>query len=111
MTYTDFDYKNSDSEFKRVKGFLTELQSYEDHDNNWDPGRFDWWRYSYHHDKDEAFFEANVHYWTLEEGAVVALAISEYGKDDLFIVVHPEHKELYDPVIKWSIECFGKDKS
>lgn len=111
MYYLDFEYRNLDSEFEKVKSFLTELQYFENHDNNWDPSRFDWWRYSYHHDKAEAFFIKNAHYWTLQDGEVVALAISEYGENDLFMIVHPKHKALYESVIDWAINTFGEGKS
>lgn len=42
MKYLDFKYKNNETEFKQIKAFLTDLQHIEDHDNNWDPSRFNW---------------------------------------------------------------------
>jgi ribosomal protein S18 acetylase RimI-like enzyme len=111
MNYLDCDYKNTDTEIKLIKAFLTDLQSYENHDNNWDPSRLDWWRYSYHHDKDETFFIDNAHYWTLLSGEIVGLAISEYGKNDIFIIVHPDYQSLYDLVINWSKNVFGSNKT
>lgn len=110
MKFIDYPYKNTDLEFERIKKFLTELQYFENHDNNWDPSRFDWWRYSYHHDKEEEFFVGNAHHWTLETGEIVGLAISEYGKNDIFIIVHPDYQLLYDPVIDWCKNVFGEGK-
>ena len=111
MDYLDFEYKNKDTEFKQIKAFLTDLQYFDGHDDNWDPSRFDWWRYSYHHDKDEAFFIKNAHYWTLTTGEIVGLAISEYGKNDVFIIVHPNHQSLYELVITWCKNVFGHNKT
>ncbi|MBI9013233.1 MAG: GNAT family N-acetyltransferase [Clostridiales bacterium] len=111
MDYLDFKYKNKDTEFKQIKAFLTDLQYFENHDNNWDPSRLDWWRYSYHHDKDEDFFVKNAHYWTTTTGEIVGLAISEYGKNDIFIIVHPNHQSLYELVITWCKSIFGQYKT
>ncbi|MCH4886622.1 GNAT family N-acetyltransferase [Acidaminobacter sp. JC074] len=107
--YRDYNYLNTDNEFQKVKDFLRGLEAYKNHDNNWDPSRFDWWRYSYHYNKDQHFFEKSTHYWTHDD-EVVALAISEYGEKDIFILVHPDHHDLYDSVIDWVIDVFGKGK-
>jgi ribosomal protein S18 acetylase RimI-like enzyme len=108
--YEENNYSNSDKEFMAIKDFLTQLENYPLHDNNWDPSRFDWWRYSYHHDKGLDFFEKNAHYWTKDE-VIIALAISEYGKEDIFIIVHPDHQSLYDDVLAWCINDFGHNKA
>jgi len=111
MKYKNVEYINADKQFESIKTFLTKLQYVKNHDNNWDPSRFDWWRYSYHYDKDETFFRSNCHYWTTENDSIVAVAISEYGKNDIFIVVDPDHKVLYGDVIKWCRDVFGNGKT
>jgi len=81
---------------------------YPDIDNNWDPGRMDWWRYNVHSEKGVDFFQANAHYWKTETDQIVGLFISEYGKDDFFIVVHPSFLALFSEVLNWGsppLEC------
>ena len=47
MKVTDCSFTNSDTEYNLIKEFLLEIETYPDIDNNWDPGRMDWWRYNY----------------------------------------------------------------
>ena len=108
--YKACEYRNTDEDFSEVKDFLIALETLENHDNNWDASRFDWWRYSYHYDKDQTFFSKNVQYWRDSDDKVVGLAISEYGRNDIFIVVHPQHKTLYDEIIDWCLNEFSKGK-
>ena len=62
----------------------------------WESGRMNFWRYNVHADKDPEgpFFRENVHVWRAEDGAMVALFISEYGGDAIFIEVMPEYRAL-----------------
>ena len=58
----------------------------------------DYWRYNVHAEKGVDFFQANAHYWKTETDQVVGLFISEYGKDDFFIVVHPNFWALFSEI-------------
>ena len=57
------------------------------------------------------FFQANAHYWKTESDQAVALFISEYGRDDFFIVVHPDFWPLFPQVLQWGLDVWAKDKS
>lgn len=112
MNFTNCSFKNDDATYHRIKDLLLAIESYPDMDNNWDPGRMDWWRYNYHADRGIEFFEENTHYWKTDDGQVVGLFISEYGKDDFFIVVHPDYWILFSDILRWGLECWapGKEK-
>jgi ribosomal protein S18 acetylase RimI-like enzyme len=111
MKFTDYPFTNTDTEYNQIKTLLLDIENHPDMDNNWDPGRMDWWRYNYHAEKDVHFFQANAHYWKTETGQVVALFISEYGKDDFFMVLHPDFWELFDQVLSWGLEFWAKGKT
>lgn len=111
MKITDYSFTNSDAEYNLLKELVLELERYPDIDNNWEPGRMDGWRYNYHAEKGIDFFQANAHYWKTETDRVVALFISEYGKDDFFIVVHPSFWALFPKVLNWGVEFWARGKS
>lgn len=100
MKITDYPFTNNDTEYTLIKELLLEVENYPAMDNNWDPGRMDWWRYNYHAEKGIDFFQSNAHYWKTETDQVVGLFISEYGKDDFFIVVHPSFWSLFSTVLQ-----------
>jgi len=110
MKITDCSFTNSNTEYNLVKELLLEVETYPDIDNNWNPGRMDWWRYNYHAEKGVDFFQANAHYWKTETDQVVGIFISEYGKDDFFIVVHPSFWELFSKVLNWGLEFWARGK-
>ncbi|MCA9931291.1 MAG: GNAT family N-acetyltransferase [Anaerolineales bacterium] len=107
----DYPFTNSNSEYNLIKKLLLEIETYPDVDNNWDPGRMDWWRYNYHAEKGVEFFQANAHYWKTETGQVVGLFISEYGRNDFFIVVHPNYWHLFSEILEWGLEFWAQGKS
>lgn len=111
MKITDCSFTNSDTEYNLLKELLLEIEAYPDMDNNWDPGRMDWWRYNYHAEKGVDFFQSNAHYWKTESDQVVGLFISEYGKDDFFIVVHPSFLTLFPEVLGWGLEFWARGKT
>lgn len=111
MSITDHPFLNSDDEYALIKKLLLEIERHPDIDNNWDPGRMDWWRYNYHAEKGIDFFKANARYWKTEADEVVGLFISEYGKDDFFIVIHPDHWSLISNILNWGIHVWGQGKA
>lgn len=111
MNITDHSYTNDDAEYDLIKALLLEVENCPDMDNCWEPGRMDIWRYNYHADKSADFFETNAHYWKTEAELVVGLFISEYGRNDFFIVVHPNHKTLLPTILNWGIEFWALGKS
>jgi len=108
---TDHSFTNSDTEYNLIKEFLLKVETYPDFDNNWNPGRMDWWRYNVHSEKGADFFQANAHYWKTETDQVVGLFISEYGGDDFFILVHPNFPKLFSEVLKWGLEFWARGKT
>ena len=110
MKITDHDYTNNDSEYKLIKELLLEIETHPEIDNNWEPGRMDGWRYNAHAEKGVDFFRANAHYWKTETDRVVGLFISEYGRDDFFIVVHPNHWDLFPDVLSWGVDVWAQGK-
>jgi ribosomal protein S18 acetylase RimI-like enzyme len=111
MKITDCSFTNGDTEYNLIKELLLEVETYPDIDNNWDPLRMDWWRYNLHAEKAVEFFQANAHYWKTETEQIVGLFISEYGKDDFFIVVHPGFWALFSEVLNWGVEYWAREKS
>ena len=76
MQITDHAFTNRDAEYDLIRAFLLQVQTYPELDDNWDPGRMDWWRYNVHAEKTEDFFQANAHYWRTEANQVVGLFTS-----------------------------------
>ncbi|MCB9138822.1 MAG: GNAT family N-acetyltransferase [Caldilineaceae bacterium] len=111
MLITDNSFTNRDDEYDRIKRLLLEIEARPEVDNNWDPGRMDWWRYNIHVEKEPDFFAANAHYWQTETGRVVGLFISEYGRDDFFAVVHPDFFEILPDVLQWGLAHWARGKA
>lgn len=111
MKFTDHVFNNNDEAYEQIKALLLEIENHPEMDNNWEPGRMDWWRYNYHAEKDVDFFQANVHYWKNEADQVVGLFISEYGRDDFFIAVHPDAWALFPEILQWGIDVWAKGKA
>jgi ribosomal protein S18 acetylase RimI-like enzyme len=111
MKITDFSFTNNDTEYNLIKKLLLEIENHPDIDNSWEPGRMDWWRYNAHAEKGVDFFQANAHYWKTETDQIVGLFISEYGKDDFFIVVHPSFMALFPEVLNWGLEFWARGKA
>ena len=110
MKVSDYPFSNDDAEYNLIKAFLLELEAFPESDNNWDPARMDWWRYASHSGKPVDFFQANAHYWKTDADKVVALFISEYGRDDFFLRVHPDFSDLFPEVMKWGRDVWAKEK-
>lgn len=111
MKITDHPFTNNDTEYNLIKELLLEIETHPEIDNNWEPGRMDWWRYNYHAEKGADFFKTNAHYWKTETDQVVGLFISEYGKDDFFIVVHPSFWGLFPEILKWGLDVWARGKT
>ncbi len=110
MTITNHAFTNTDAEYDRIKALLGVIEARPDIDNNWEPGRMDFWRYNYHVAKDVTWFQDNCHYWQTASGQVVGLFVSEYGGTDFFAVVHPDHWDLLPEILHWAADEWGKDK-
>lgn len=111
MTITDHPFTNENAEYDLIKALILEIEKHPDIDNNWEPGRMDGWRYSAHAEKGIDFFSANAHYWKNEVGDAVGLFISEYGRDDFFIVVHPDYWDLFDAVLDWGLKVWAGERT
>lgn len=111
MKITDHAFTNRDREYNLIKELLLEIEAHPEVDNNWDPGRMDWWRYNIHAEKGIDFFQTNAHYWKTEADQVVGLFISEYGRDDFFIVVHPSFWALFPDILNWGLDVWARGKA
>ncbi|MEM7125536.1 MAG: GNAT family N-acetyltransferase [Chloroflexota bacterium] len=121
MKITDHSFTNDDAEYNLIKELLLEIEGRPEVDNNWDPGRMDYWRYNVQSQKAVDFFKANARYWKVESdqtepdennaGQVVGLFITEYGKDDFFIVVHPSYWELFSEILNWGRTVWARGKT
>ncbi|MFO7540051.1 MAG: GNAT family N-acetyltransferase [Chloroflexota bacterium] len=101
MKITDCSFTNNDTEYTLIKELLLEVESYPDIDNNWEPGRMDWWRYNYHAEKGVDFFQANAHYWKTETDQIVGLFIlrslqssPSYQAELDLVIVNPEGESV-----------------
>lgn len=108
----DAVYTNTDEEYQEICDFLNTLST-QDPCMHWESGRMNFWRYNVHADKDPdgPFFRENVHVWRAEDGAMVALFISEYGGDDFFIEVMPEYREVYPDIFRWIDEVWATKRT
>jgi ribosomal protein S18 acetylase RimI-like enzyme len=99
---TDGAYNNSDREYREICEFLNRLAE-RDPCALWESGRMNFWRHNVHARKpqDDPFFSENAHVWRSGNGEVVGLCISEYGRNDMFIEVLPDYREIYSDMLRW----------
>lgn len=102
MPITDDSYSNTDEEFAEICDFLDRLAAKDPH-MHWESGRMNFWRYGVHADKaqDAPFFRDNVHVWRIDTQEIVALCISEYGRNDLFVELLQAYQWLYPDIFDW----------
>ena len=102
MGVYDVAYNNTDEEYQEICDFLDALST-QDPFMNWESGRMNFWRYNIHANREpqDPFFRGNVHTWRTDEQGIVALCISEYGQNDLFIEVMPDYHNIYPDVFRW----------
>ena len=95
-------YRNTDEEYREIYAFLDDLSTQDPH-MLWESGRMSIWRHTVHAAKplDDSFFSDNARVWRTETNEVVGLCISEYGRDDLFIEVHPDWHSIYPDILDW----------
>jgi len=104
-------YGNTDSEYREICEFLDRLSILDPH-MLWESGRMSIWRHSLHAAKpvDDSFFRDNARVWRAKTNEVVGLCISEYGRDDLFIEVHPDWHSIYPDVLDWVESAWSADR-
>jgi len=112
MTTRDSAYTNSDDEYQEICDFLDRLAA-QDPFAHWESGRMGYWRHSLHAAEAPrgAFFGENAHVWRDDHGSIVALCISEYGKNDLFIEVSPAYREIYSDIFRWIDEVWAAERT
>ena len=112
MNTRDTVYTNTDAEYREICDFLNVLST-KDPCMLWESGRMNFWRHSVHANQDPhgGFFRENVHVCRAENGAVVALFISEYGKNDFFVEVMPEYYAIYPDIFSWIDEYWAKTRT
>lgn len=100
--YLNTDYLNTDEEYAAICAFLNDIST-KDPYLLWESGRMNYWRYTIHADKErtDPFFRNNVHLWRTADQTIIALCISEYGKNDLFIEVAPAYHAIYPDIFYW----------
>lgn len=101
MNIKELSYSNTDEQYFNIIKFLKKLNRI-DQNLLWDPGRMNFWRHSVHGRKlkNDSFFKENVKIWC-DKNEIVGLCISEYGKNDVFIEVHPNYKNTYNDIFRW----------
>ena len=111
MTIRDFDYLNTDEQYNDIRELIMNIPDEYGIKLNWDVGRLDWWRYYSHASKDIEFFKSCAHVWK-DGKKTIGLFISEYNRNDFFIVVHPDYYPQIEQIIRWVEDNWteGKDK-
>lgn len=111
MEITDIAYSNTDEEYQEICAFLDALST-QDPCMLWESGRMNFWRYNVHANKDPQgpFFRDNVHLWRADNGKIVALCISEYGENDLFIEVQPAYHHIYPDIFRWVNDVWAANR-
>ena len=101
MNFLQSPYNNTEEEYNEIISFLTQIGKLNQY-LFWDPGRMNFWRCSVHGRKaqNDPFFIENVRVWKYNN-KIIGLFISEYGKNDAFIEVHPNFKMVYSEIFKW----------
>ncbi len=75
---------------------------------NWD---IRWWEGNHWHRTDEefaAFKWSEFAVWETEDGTIIGVVNSEYGKGDLYIQLHPDYRHLEDEMIAWGEEVIAQ---
>lgn len=92
---------NITDDYYKVISFLVETSKVNKY-LYWTPGRMNFWRNSVHGAKgdDDNFFINNVMLWK-DNDTIVGLAISEYGKNDIFVETKVEYEYLYKDIFSW----------
>lgn len=101
MKISHSSYLNTDAEFQECCAFLNHLSKLDPH-MHWESGRMNYWRADHGDlDHDDPFFCNNAHIWRADGQGMVALCISEYGRNDMFIEVLPDYHQLYPDLFAW----------
>lgn len=102
---------NIEKYYHNVISFLVETSKYNKY-LYWTPGRMNFWRNSVHgaNEDSDSFFKDNVMLWK-DGDELIGIAISEYGKNDIFVETKVEYKYLYKEIFQWVENEWGKDKS
>lgn len=118
----DVNYKHTDENYDKMIDYLV-AQSKINNNQVWEAGRTNY-AMSFLHGtkaKDDPFFEENIHFW-LEGEELVALAISEYGRNDMFVEIAIGYEDLITDVLRWvneewnsknetiSVFCYNTDE-
>ncbi len=107
----DIKYDNSNKYYEKIVKFLSTEALLNDK-QLWEAGRMNCWNSDLHGPKDrnDPFFENSVHLW-LDDDEVVALVISEYGDNDLFIEIKIGYEYLSDKILSWVVDVWSVGKS
>jgi len=117
----DFNYIHNDEYYTKIVNFLSKERETNDK-QLWEAGRTNFWIEGLHgmKEKTDPFFEENVHLW-FDDDYLVALAISEYGKQDMFFETAVGYEHLTTEILNWitnvwndegkeiSLYCFEDD--
>lgn len=108
MNVIDSDYGNTGEEFQEICRFLNGLSN-QDPNMLWESVRMNFWQYNVHANRSaqDPFFKENLHIWRSNERQIVALCISEYGRNDLFIEVLPAYHEIHPDIFRWIVDSWA----
>lgn len=110
MKVKQHSYDNTDKQYFEIINFLTELGKIDDN-TMFESGRMNFWRHSVHgrKAKDDIFFKQNVMVFK-DNDKIVGVCISEYGRNDIFLEVHPDYISIYNNMFEWVENSWAKDK-
>lgn len=97
----DMNYLHNDECYTELVSFLSKEQGINDK-QLWEAGRTNFWSEGLHglKEKTDPFFEENVHLW-FDDDKLVAMAISEYGKEDMFFEAAVGYEHLSTEILNW----------
>ncbi len=109
--YVERDYHDNSAGLSEILDFLSTTYPLNGWLHNWSLNRMGDWRFggnSIRSKTDPDFFARNVHLW--DQGQeLVGFSVAEYG-DLVFLQVHPHHRGVEADMLRWTEECWGKDR-
>jgi GNAT superfamily N-acetyltransferase len=101
----------SDPDFLRVREFLIRTYGITGRPHNWTLERWDYCRYfvATMWGRDPQQWEADIRVWESESGQIVGVASHEARRGEVYLQIHPDHRNLENEMMEWAEEYLAVD--
>jgi mycothiol synthase len=113
MKFHDEQFEDTERQFDEMRCLIIESYGVYRWPRNWLIGRMEDWKFggnSVHLKENPHFFQDNAHLWYGENGRLVGLAVSEYGKNSIYTFAHPDYPAVEPVMIPWIIDVWANEK-